>query len=251
MVADADHYHSVVDERDHCVDQYGDWTLHLRAVLTKFENMLNVADHPLLDLQAFVTEFPVAMGELESPRQLRDFLSLDLPAPIHFDESIKPKVRDLLRHGGYKPTGRGKPASEFLRQAVDKGILSPINVAVDACNAVSLHSGLPVSVVDLDRVQQPLRIAIAPPDSEYVFNPTGQTIKLDGLLCLFDAQGPCANGVKDSQRTKTSESTTRTLSIIWSTRELPDHAANALIWYRKLLEDAGAETGTVEIVQDS
>lgn len=209
--------------------------------------MLTVAEHPLLDLRAFVTEFPFSVGTLDSPAHWLEYLSLDPKAPFEFDESIKPKVRDLLRFGGYKPTGRGKPASEYLRQALEKDILSPINLPVDACNIVSLHSGLPISVVDLDRTEQPLQISIAPPDSEYVFNATGQTIKLDGLLCLFDAQGACANGVKDSQRTKTSDSTRRTLSVIWGTRELPDRSKQTATWYRQLLEDAGSETRSVEI----
>ncbi len=139
----------------------------------------------------------------------------------------------------------------FDIQAVEKGILSPINLPVDACNAVSLHSGLPISVVDLDRVKQPLRIDIALPDSEYVFNATGQTIRLDGLLCLFDAEGPCANSVKDSQRTKTSAATMRTLSIIWGTLELPEHSKTTERWYRKLLEDAGAKTEPVEATPNS
>src|SRR6185436_10395363 len=30
-------------------------------------------------------------------------------------------VSDLLRRGGYKPTGRGKPASEYLAQAAARG----------------------------------------------------------------------------------------------------------------------------------
>ncbi len=30
-------------------------------------------------------------------------------------------MRKLLRHGGYKPTGRGKPASEYLVRAAGEG----------------------------------------------------------------------------------------------------------------------------------
>jgi DNA/RNA-binding domain of Phe-tRNA-synthetase-like protein len=204
--------------------------------------MLTVAEHPLLDLRAFMSEFPRPIGEMESPGQLLEFLSLESQAPVVFHESVKPRVRDLLRFGGYKPTGRSKPAPEYLRQAVEKGTLKPINLAVDACNVASLHSGLPISVVDLDRTDEPLQISIAPSDSEYVFNATGQIIQLDGLLCLFDAQGPCANGVKDSQRTKTADSTTRTLSIVWGTRELSGHSEQTADWYRRLLESAGVKT---------
>jgi DNA/RNA-binding domain of Phe-tRNA-synthetase-like protein len=113
---------------------------------------------------------------------------------------------------------------------------------VDVCNIVSLHSGLPISVVDLDRAREPLRVGIAPPGSSYVFNASGQTIDLGGLLCLFDADGPCANAVKDAQRTKTGTETRRTLSLIWGTTALPGRAAKAETWYRELLERHGATT---------
>lgn len=208
---------------------------------------LTVDQHPLLDLRVFITEFPKSIGELETPSEILDWLSLERPALVTIDEITKPKVRDLLRHGGYKPTGRGKPASEYLRQAVEKGTLSSINPPVDACNAASLQSGLPISVVDLDLVQPPLRVSIAPVNSEYVFNATGQTIKLDGLLCLFDETGPCANGVKDSQRTKTSDTTIGTVSVVWGTVELWGHTEKTANWYRSLLESAGAKTIDVDL----
>jgi DNA/RNA-binding domain of Phe-tRNA-synthetase-like protein len=207
--------------------------------------MLTTEPHPLLDLRAFTTAFPRPLGETPSPPELLALLRLDAPAPLRADDAVRQAVRALLRHGGYKPTGRSKPASEYLLKAMQEGLLSPINPAVDACNAVSLHSGLPVSVVDLDRARAPLRVAVAPPGASYVFNAAGQTIDLGGLLCLFDADGPCANAVKDAQRTKTGAGTRRTLSLIWGTTALPGRAAQAEVWYRELLERHGAETAAV------
>ena len=67
-------------------------------------------------------------------------------------------------------------------------------------------------------------------------------IDLEGLICLFDATGPCANAVKDAQRTKTTAQTRRTLSLIWGTSALPGRAAEAETWYRALLEKYGAMT---------
>ncbi len=152
---------------------------------------------------------------------------------------MRAAVRDLLRHGGYKPTGRGKPASEYLLRAVGDLALCSINAAVDACNVASMHAGLPISVVDLDLVREPMRVGIAPPGTSYVFNASGQTIDVGGLLCLWDSQGPCANAVKDSQRTKTSPTTQRTLSVMWGTIALPGHAAKATAWYRALVSQSG------------
>lgn len=206
--------------------------------------MLTVAPHPLLDLRAFVTVFPRPLGELPSPPELLAGLALDYtagPLPLHSDEEVRAAVRDLLRHGGFKPTGRSKPASEYLLKAAADG-MTTINAAVDACNVASLHSGLPISVVDLDLVAAPLRVDVAPPGAQYVFNRSGQTIDIGGLLALFDAEGPCAGPVKDSQRSKTHEGTTRTLSIVWGSVAMPDRAAQTVGWYRDLLHALGATT---------
>jgi DNA/RNA-binding domain of Phe-tRNA-synthetase-like protein len=154
-------------------------------------------------------------------------------------------VRDLLRHGGFKPIGRSKPASEYLVKAVEENRLGWINVAVDVCNAVSLHSGLPISVVDLDLTRPPLRVGLAPAGAAYIFNASGQSMDLAGLLCLCDAEGPCGNAVKDAQRTKTSAKTLRTLTLIWGTTALPGRAAAAEVWYRELLGQLGATTTEV------
>ena len=207
--------------------------------------MLTVEPHPLLQLRAFITVFPRPLGEMPSPEALRALLRLDAPAPMRSDDAVRAAVRDLLRHGGFKPTGRSKPASEYLIRAASEGQLGSINLAVDACNAASLHSGLPISVVDLDLARPPLRVATAAEGQRYVFNASGQEIDVGGLLCLFDADGPCGNAVKDAQRTKTGPDTRRTLSLVWGTVALPGRAARAEAWYRALLEDQGATTEAV------
>src|SRR5262245_27294069 len=196
--------------------------------------MLTIDSHPLLDLRTFVTDFPRPLGEMPSPPALLSLLSLQAAAPLASDDRVRELVRGLLRHGGFKPTGRSKPASEYLLRAVGDGSLSSINLAVDACNVVSLHSGLPISVVDLDHLRPPLRIGLAPAGTSYVFNAAGQVMDVAGLLCLFDADGACANAVKDSQRTKTSPETRRTLSLIWGTNALPGRTEQTLGWYRQL-----------------
>lgn len=202
--------------------------------------MLTIDPHPLLDALAFTSTLPAPLSALPSPEWLTALLKPDASAPLSSDDAVRGAVRDLLRHGGYKPTGRGKPASEYLVRAAGDGSLGSINAVVDACNAVSLHSGLPISVVDLDRAKAPFRLGIAPEGAEYVFNASGQSIDLSGLLCLFDAEGPSANAVKDAQRTKTNADTRRTLTVLWGTKALGDRTERAFAWYRELLERLGA-----------
>lgn len=206
---------------------------------------LELSEHPLLDLYAFTSSYPEPLGEAASPEWLCRTLSPDGPAPLQPSDELRRAVRDLLRQAGFKPTGRNKPACEYLIRAASEGGMRSINPAVDACNAVSLHSGLPISVVDLDRTRVPLSVSVAAAASSYVFNPAGQVIELAGLLCLFDAEGPCANAVKDAQRTKTGPETRNTLSLIWGTRSLPGRAQAAVDWYREVVERTGATTRAV------
>lgn len=201
---------------------------------------LTIEPHPTLRTSAFFANYPQALGFLPSPKWLTALLEIDAEAPVRRTEELRTAVRDMLRHGGYKPTGRGKPASEYLVRAAEENALRSINPAVDICNAVSLHSGLPISVIDADRAVPPFRIAIAAPGEKYVFNPAGQEIDLSGLLCVFDAAGPCGNAVKDSQRTKTSAETQRTLTVIWGCAEFEATLNRATAWYYDLLDRARA-----------
>ena len=203
---------------------------------------LQVLPHALLDLRAFTTSFPAPLGDLPTPPDILALLKIDAPAPWHSDDAVRDAVRRMLRHGGFKPAGRSKPASEYLLKAVSEGTLGAINAAVDVCNIVSLHSGLPISVVDLDKAQPPFCVASAPVGALYVFNASGQTIDLAGLVCLEDAAGPCGNAVKDAQRTKTDAATRRTLTVIWGSNELGERTGQAEMWYRELLGRLGAAT---------
>ncbi len=219
--------------------------------------MLTFAPHPLLLSAAFITEFPEALGDRPSPAPLLALHRVSEESGAgtategapHLDEptreTLRQDVRNVLRHGGHKPTGRGKPSCEYLVRARGEGKIPSINLAVDTCNAVSVHSGLPISVIDLDRATAPFEVRVAG-DESYVFNASGQEISLKGLLCLCDATGPIANAVKDCHRTKTSPETTRTLTVIWGPSLHEQHVQATQAWYRALLEEyAGAKTQPV------
>lgn len=198
-------------------------------------NRVLVEPHPILDAAAFITRFPQPLGELTASGAILALAEPGAIAPITTSDAVKTAVRDLLRHGGFKPSGRSKPASEYLTAAITEGRFPRINAGVDACNVVSLHSGLPISLVDLDRIDGALTIRIAPAQTSYVFNPSGQTIDASGLVCLYDEQGPTGTPVKDAQRTKTHEQTRATITIVWGTTALPDRTRQTTAWYRELL----------------
>lgn len=211
---------------------------------------LPVVAYPGLSLHALVAELPAPLDRLPSPPWLVDLLRRDAAAPVSSSEGLRTAVRDLLRAHGYRPTGRGKPSSEYLAAAVGDGRVGSINAVVDAGNVGSLHSGLPISVVDLDRCVPPLRIDVPGPGASYVFNRGGQQIDVAGLLSLHDAEGPCANAVKDAQRTKTDGATQRVLAIVWGTAA-PDagHSQATAAWLGELFTRLGARAAPVAIAQ--
>jgi len=196
---------------------------------------VSVAEHPLLEVDAFVTRFARPLAELATPPEILIFVEPQARAPICSSDTVRAEVRSLLRHGGFKPAGRSKPASEYLHAVQHEGKFPAINAAVDACNVVSLHSGLPISLVDLDGTEGALRIDLAPAGTSYPFNPSRQLIEVGGLCCLFDDHGPTGTPVKDAQRTKTHPGTRCTLSVIWGTRSLNGRTRKTGAWYRELV----------------
>jgi DNA/RNA-binding domain of Phe-tRNA-synthetase-like protein len=137
---------------------------------------------------------------------------------------LKDGIRALLRAGGYKPSGRGKPASEYLVGAARKGAFPRISNLVDAANRYSLLTGLPISLLDLDRALEGtdgLVIRLGREGESYVFNESGQEIDLDGLLSVAREDGaPIGNAVKDSLATRTNDETKNVIAVIWCTRDV-------------------------------
>lgn len=167
-----------------------------------------------------------------SPPGLLEEVNLSLQAAVAERDSPrgvarKSAVRDLLRFGAYKPTGRGKPASEYMLNAAADGRFPLVNALVDIANLVSLESLLPISLVDLDRaVTTTFRCRRGTAGESFVFNPAGQALDLHDLLLLsrLPSDEPCATPVKDSQATKTHGGTTRVLGVIYAPAGLSSEA---------------------------
>ena len=176
-----------------------------------------------------------AFAEASSPGFETALAEVIAAAPAREGDPMKADVRNLLRHGRYKPTGRGKPASEYLWQAAVAGEFPRVFPLVDVCNLVSLRTLLPISLVDVARAQSTqFCVRHGRPGESYVFNAGGQEIGLEDLLLLarLPQDAPCANAVKDSLATKLTPQSRDVLAVVYAPLA---HAA--------LAERAAAEMG--------
>ncbi len=166
------------------------------------------------------------------------------------EEAIRKAARDLLRNGRYKPTGRGKPASEYLVRAAGKEDyrFPRINAPVDVANYLSLKTVLPISLWDLDLAgTSRFRFRLGRPGEAYVFNTAGQTIKLDDLIvgCCLEGEDddgqPAVNPVKDSLATKTTDETRRVAACVYTPLAVvsPDALAAICADFAALLAGCG------------
>ncbi len=130
------------------------------------------------------------------------------------------RVRGMLRHGKYKPSGRGKPASEFLLRTALDGSFPSVNGPVDINNLISLESGLPGSIFDVGQAGRELLLRRGAPGEAYVFNPSGQSIDLEDLLVVCRRSGggwePCGNPVKDAMATKVRPETQDVVAVLYA-----------------------------------
>ena len=139
------------------------------------------------------------------------------------EEAVRKGSRDMLRNGVYKPTGRGKPASEYLARAANEGNFPRINGPVDANNLVSLKHCVPISVWDLDLARTgEFEFRLGNAGERYVFNPTGQELDLQDLVCgcgLLPGEEPTSRPmvtpIKDSLATKLRPETTRLAGCLY------------------------------------
>ena len=172
--------------------------------------------------------------------------------PSRFPETTRAAIRNVLRKGGYKPTGRGKPASEFLLGAALEAGLPRINNLVDINNLASLEHAHPISILDLDRSGPELAVRFGRAGESYVFNNSGQSMDIAGLpvMCRGQEREACGNAVKDSMLTKVHEGTTRVLLVVYGSRELPEAALTSTCerLAQLLREHASAEQTRIELV---
>ncbi|KAF1081334.1 MAG: hypothetical protein GQF41_2140 [Candidatus Rifleibacterium amylolyticum] len=176
---------------------------------------------------------------------IRRFLSPDCIYPDHMQKGI----RSLLKTFGFHPSGRSRPASEFLfKDLQNRGGFNFINNVVDINNHLSLITHLPVSTFDLDKSGYELCLRVGFDDESYVFNREGQILSLKKLLVVARHGGDNAaigSPVKDSQATKVFEETTDIAVIVYSSGNITSEEDMQRLLERYMLllkKETGAES---------
>lgn len=165
-----------------------------------------------------------------APEELRAWCDEVMRTAADPPEATRQAIRQLLKRGGFKPTGRNKPASEYLVAAHKSGDFPRIYDVVDVNNALSLVTGWPMSVLDLDRAlaaspRGALAIRFGAPGESYVFNQAGQVIDLEGLVGIAADEGPMlGNPVKDGMHAKVVPGTRRIVAALYTSRACADEA---------------------------
>jgi DNA/RNA-binding domain of Phe-tRNA-synthetase-like protein len=143
---------------------------------------------------------------------------------FQYPDHIRKGIRSLLKTFGFHPSGRSRPASEFLvKDLINRKEFNSINNIVDINNHLSLKSHLPISVLDLDKTGTDLCIRTGLPDEKYIFNKEGQLLSLKNLILVADqspANGAYGSPVKDSQATKIFAETKNILGIIYTSANI-------------------------------
>ncbi|MDN5277957.1 MAG: hypothetical protein PWR01_1922 [Clostridiales bacterium] len=174
-------------------------------------------------------------------------LEEDFVYPDHLQKGI----RGLLKSFGFHPSGRNRPASEYLfKDLQNRKEFNSINNIVDINNHISLKYHLPISVFDLDASGFNLCVRIGLEDENYVFNREGQVLSLKKLLLVArhgEDRTAIGSPVKDSQATKVFEATRNVIMFIYTSANLTteEELGNILDETAQLIKTE-AEAETVE-----
>src|SRR5690625_7953426 len=87
-------------------------------------------------------------------KRLEDLLRQRTGELTEFEDEFRLACRDMLRIGSYKPTGRSRPASEYLLRSATNSSFPRINPVVDLINYISLKYLVTLSLWDMEKVKE-------------------------------------------------------------------------------------------------
>ncbi|MBF0545779.1 MAG: hypothetical protein HQM08_15155 [Candidatus Riflebacteria bacterium] len=197
----------------------------------------------------------VAPSNSDYLSEIKNAISPILDPEWIYPDSLQKGIRSLLKVYGFHPSGRNRPACEFLAKDLQsRGEFKPINNIVDINNHISMLSFLPISVIDRSKSGENLMIRVGMEGESYIFNKEGQELSLKNLLVIARNGGnsaPLGSPVKDSQETKVFEDSRNIVGIIYSSSSLIS-SEKLSIWLEKfsslLKSEAKAERIEWEIL---
>ena len=190
-------------------------------------------------------------------RKLVDELVHDLLKKSEMiSQDVQKEIRNMMRIDGFSPTGRNRPASEFLlRELAEYRHFKFINVVVDINNYLSIKTKLPMSIFDTGKLQGALVVRTGDPGEGYVFNNEGQILDVKRLIVCCEelpdyTSIPFGSPVKDSMHTKIFTGCTDLVAVIYSNPAVYSQAELETICgeFASLLKEfAGASETAIEI----
>lgn len=152
-------------------------------------------------------------------------------------EALRQAVRQMLRYGSFKASGRSKPAQEYLlRCATQDGALPNINAPVDILNTISLEVGLPISLLSISKCSPLLFVRRGLVGESYAFNSTGQDLNVTDLVVVCDRSAqpdrPVGSPIKDSMAGKIEANDTHLVAIVYAprtARQIVDQACEQFV----------------------
>jgi DNA/RNA-binding domain of Phe-tRNA-synthetase-like protein len=156
----------------------------------------------------------------EINKDISHILQPDFIYPDH----LKKGIRSLMKSFGYQPSGRNRPASEFLvKDLLNRKEFNSINNIVDINNHLSLKYHLPISILDLDKTGPNLCIRLGEEGENYIFNSIGQELSLKKLLIITsqdDTKKGFGSPVKDSHATKIFEEAQNVIGFVYTSANI-------------------------------
>ncbi len=198
-----------------------------------------------------VKESPGALKD-QIETLVKDILRKNCETP----EEVRRKVRHMLKLDGFSPSGRNRPANEFLLKELERTKrFKFINNIVDINNYISLKYTIPISIFDAGKIQGALVLRTGGPGEAYVFNDEGHIIEVKRLVVCCEEQPdytsiPYGSPVKDSMHTKIFQGCTQILAVIYSPSALYPKEQTISICDEMaalLKQHAGAEEAIVEV----
>jgi DNA/RNA-binding domain of Phe-tRNA-synthetase-like protein len=159
-------------------------------------------------------------------------------ADLSANAELRQHVRQMLRYGKFKASGRSKPAQEYLlRCAVQDRSLPNINAPVDILNTVSLECNLPISLLSIRKSSEKLHVRRGQHGEAYVFNAAGQELEVEDLIVVCDQSQtpsrPIGSPIKDSMVGKIEVSDDHLIAIVYG----PSTACDRISLAKSMLID--------------